>query len=81
MIQGTARLLPWCCGIRELYLARPTSQGSCAGVRCEFKVTHFASASKGHRDSGSLGRNRDEDQAEVAATAQKRAGLEEEKAG
>lgn len=52
--------------------------GKLCQLRCELQVTHFASASKGHGDSSSLGRNRDEDQAEVAATAQKR---EEQKAG
>lgn len=82
VIQGTARLLPWCCGIWELHLARQTSQESCASfVRCELQVTRFASASKGQGDSGSQWRNHDEDQAEVAATTQKRAALEEETAG
>lgn len=62
VIQGTAKLLPWCCGIWELHLARPTSQESCASfARCELQVTRFASASKGQGDSGSQGRNHDEE--------------------
>lgn len=52
--------------------------GKLCQLRCELRVTHFARAARGHRDSGSQG---DEDQAEVAATAQKRAGQEEGKAG
>lgn len=52
--------------------------GKLCQLRCELRLTHFARAARGHRDSGSQG---DEDQAEVAATAQKRAGQEEGKAG